>query len=895
MPLNTNKKPHLSQIKTLSAAVALALAVPLGAQAASLGKLTVLSALGQPLRAEIEVTAVSAEEAGKLSAKLAPAEAFRRANVDYNPVLGSLSFAVEQRQGRHVIRISSSQPVSDPFVDLLLELSAGDSRLIREYTFLLDPADSKSPRNAQVAPLTPSNAVGAAAKGEAAAAPAAHAAAAEPAPAPAAATQAAAAAAPAPAAASASTTAAPAAAAPAAPASSAPIPVSSEEPASNIVQRPAPSALAEELIRRQQAAPDSTPASASPSAAAPAAPVQGATGQAAAAPAGKTGDYRVKPGDTLAGIAARNQQANVSLDQMLIALYRANPDAFMGNNINRLRAGKILSIPDQPTAAAVDQTEARGMVVAQAQDFNAYRNKLAGQVASAPAGKPGASRQSGGGKITTRVEERSGAQEARDRLELSRANKGRGKTGNAGAAAAEEKAAAERALAEANDRVKDLEKNVDNLQKLLELKNKTIADLSAQQKEAKPESPAAAAPAANAEAKPAEGATPAADAPAAAPAPAPAPAPAATPPMAAKPAEKSGGSFVDKIKENPYVLAGAGVLVALLAGGGGVLAMRRRKKKDEAAAAEPAVEPEPARVPEPEPVAAAVAAEPEPPVSAEPAVEAVAEPVAVAETVAEEAPVDPITEADMYIAYGRDEQAEDILKLALQTQPERQALHAKLLEIYAKRNDVAAFNRVALNLHALSGGLNETWVKAAALGLEIDPTNPLYGGQPEPEPEPEPEEAGMEFDLDDFKSAEIRADATPAPAPMDLGKDIDFDLDLENGAKPDADEPLLPASTPAASASTLLDSLDDQPQASSLSDLDLSLPEEASAPPSATNLLEEDEESAFEAEMTTKLDLAAAYEEIGDKEGARELLEEVMRGGNDAQVARAKQMMAGLG
>lgn len=171
MPLNTNKKPHLSQIKTLSAAVALALAVPLGAQAASLGKLTVLSALGQPLRAEIEVTAVSAEEAGKLSAKLAPAEAFRRANVDYNPVLGSLSFAVEQRQGRHFIRISSSQPVSDPFVDLLLELSAGDSRLIREYTFLLDPADSKSPRNAQVAPLTPSNAVGAAAKGEAAAAP----------------------------------------------------------------------------------------------------------------------------------------------------------------------------------------------------------------------------------------------------------------------------------------------------------------------------------------------------------------------------------------------------------------------------------------------------------------------------------------------------------------------------------------------------------------------------------------------------------------------------------------------------------------------------------------------------------------------------------------------------
>ncbi|MGC8020686.1 hypothetical protein ACP3WW_23515, partial [Salmonella enterica] len=83
------------------------------------------------------------------------------------------------------------------------------------------------------------------------------------------------------------------------------------------------------------------------------------------------------------------------------------------------------------------------------QDFNAYRNKLAGQVANAPAGKAGSNRQSGGGKITARVEERSGTQDARDRLELSRANKGRGKTGNAGAAA-EDKAASERALAEAN-------------------------------------------------------------------------------------------------------------------------------------------------------------------------------------------------------------------------------------------------------------------------------------------------------------------------------------------------------------------------------------------------------------------------------------------------------------
>ncbi|BEV16609.1 LysM peptidoglycan-binding domain-containing protein [Herbaspirillum sp. DW155] len=854
-------------MKTLSAAIALAMALPLGAQAAALGKLTVLSALGQPLRAEIEVTAVGADEAGKLSARLAPAEAFRRANIDYNPVLSSLSIVLEQRQGRHFIRISSSQPVSDPFVDLLLELGSGESRQLREYTFLLDPADSKAPRNPQVAPLTPGNAPEPAAAAPAAA-PAATAAAAPAAPAPAAT----------------AAPVAPAAAAAPAPAS-APIPVSSEEPSASIVQRPAPSALAEELIRRQQASPDNTPASASPQSMAAAAPAATGASPSAAAPAapGKTGDYRVKPGDTLSGIATRNQQANVSLDQMLIALYRANPDAFQGNNINRLRAGKILAIPDQPTAAAVDRDEARSMVVAQAQDFNAYRNKLAGQVANAPAGKAGSNRQSGGGKITARVEERSGTQGARDRLELSRANKGRGKTGNAGAA--EDKAASERALADANDRVKDLEKNVDNLQKLLELKNKTIAELTAQQqKEAEAAKPAT------------PGATPAADKPEGEAAPAPAAAPAtptpAPAPAAAKPA-KAEGSFVDKIKENPYILAGAGVLVALLAAGGGVLAMRRRKKKSEDGPVEPASEPEPALSPEPVMAAPAAPPEPEPAAAPEPAVEAAAAAAPVAAAV-EEAPVDPIAEADMYIAYGRDEQAEDILKLALQTQPERQALHAKLLEIYAKRGDVAAFSRVAQNLHALSGGLNETWVKAAALGLSIDPTNPLYGGTPA-----EPEEApAMEFDLSDFKAAEVQPDANPVPAPaaapMDLGKDIDFDLDLENGAKPDADEPILPVSSGATSASVLLDSIDDAPAATSLADLDLSLPEENVAP-SATNLLEEDEESAFEQEMTTKLDLAAAYEEIGDKEGARELLEEVMRGGNDAQVARARQMMAALG
>ncbi|MFA9218824.1 MAG: FimV family protein, partial [Sphingomonadaceae bacterium] len=109
--------------------------------AAGLGKLTVLSSLGQPLKAEIELTSVTADDAGAIVAKLAPVDAFRAANIDFNPTLLSLRFEIEARNGRQIIRISSGQPVNEPFVDMLLELNWTGGRMVREYTFLLDPAE----------------------------------------------------------------------------------------------------------------------------------------------------------------------------------------------------------------------------------------------------------------------------------------------------------------------------------------------------------------------------------------------------------------------------------------------------------------------------------------------------------------------------------------------------------------------------------------------------------------------------------------------------------------------------------------------------------------------------------------------------------------------------------
>jgi len=319
MRLNTSPKFISFSLKTISAAVLSALLVS-PAFAAGLGKLTVLSSLGQPLNAEIELTAVSKDEAGALVPKLASVDAFRQANIDFNPALLTLRFAVDQRNGRQFIRVSSSQPINEPFVDMLLELGGGNGRLIREYTFLLDPADlrsSQSPaRRSQEAPST--------------------AAVTQPVP-------------------------APQAAVPEAP-------------------RPARPAAEKPTVRQ-------TPAQAS-----------------AAAKSATPSEYQVKKGDSLSKVAGQVRPEGVSLDQMLVALFRANPDAFAGDNMNRLKAGQILSIPDASTASGASNVEARGIVVAQALDFSHYRNKLAGQVAAAPSQKTAETKQSASGKIVAKVE-----------------------------------------------------------------------------------------------------------------------------------------------------------------------------------------------------------------------------------------------------------------------------------------------------------------------------------------------------------------------------------------------------------------------------------------------------------------------------------------------------------
>ena len=686
MHSNKRQTAGLFTLKTLSAAVATALLFS-NAHAAGLGKLTVLSSLGQPLRAEIELTSVARNEAGALTAKLASADTFRQANIDFSQGLTALRFAIEQRGERQVIRVTSSQPLNEPFVDMLLELSGPNGRLVREYTFLLDPADLRSTQTAQVAPT----------------------------------------------------------------------PVAIPD---TTVSRAPQGARSSQSVTQSEATPRRAPsAESAPRTARLEAPRPAETTREAAAT-----DYKVRNGDTLAQIAGQVRQGGVSLDQMLVALYQANPDAFVGQNMNRLKAGQILSVPSAETARGISNTEARNTVVAQAADFQNYRSKLAGQVAASTPQKSTESRQSAGGKITAKVEEQSTpASESKDKLKLSNALPAAGANADkaAGTASAEDRIAKEKALSEANARVKELEKNVTDLQKLLEVKNQSLAEQQKQANASKadaqavpptvPATTVAAAPAAAKPAAPAPAATTTTPAPAAqtanpaatspvatAPAASAEPAASAPPvpektaePQAEKPAAPAVAkpkpvapppplpepSFIESLTENPMVLPGVGALLVAL----GALGIYRARRQKQSKQFEDSIITDSSL--KANSLFGSTGGQ-----SVDTNNSVFNSSFSPSASQIDTNEVDPVAEADVYIAYGRDAQAEEILKEALRTQPERHAVRVKLLEIYSNRKDLRAFEVLATELYGLTKGEGEEWAQAVALGVGIDPNNPLYAG-----------------------------------------------------------------------------------------------------------------------------------------------------------------------
>src|SRR5690349_3566372 len=656
------------------------LTLPATTFALGLGKLTVDSGLGQPLSAHVELTAAQKDELESLSAKVADPSVYRDNNVQFPGALSRARVVIEQNpNGPPQLKVTTSQAVNEPYLDLIVEVNWATGRVVRNYTFLLDP-----PGMGESQAVAPSAAMRADAAPRAARA----------------------------------------------------------EPAA----RPAPTA---------------------------------------AAPKGGAGDtYTVRRGDTLSKIAKVYKPESVNLEQMLVALFRSNESAFDGRNMNRLRSGQILSIPSGDQAAGVTPGEAQQVVRVQAADWRAYRDRVA---ATAPATERQASGPAASGKITTAVEDKAAPPQAgKDQLRVSReAAKGAG--GAAGAAQAEETAAKEKALREANSRIAELEKTLKDMQKVVELKSQAMADLQKQAEGGKakavesPKSastqvaaapnaappatqpapavaPAAVAPAATApavvtppaspapraetkaaetkaaesvppETKAAETKAPPAKAADAAPAssataktaePAkadtPPPKTASSPAKAVKASAKPEPSFFeDLFNSTPTWAIGAAVLgiIALIAG---LFAARRRTatKFEDSIISGTDIKTNTVFGS----TGGGVVNTGDNSLSSDFSREGLGN--------IDTDEVDPIAEAEVYLAYGRDAQAEEILKDALKKDPQRQEIYLKLLEIHSQHNKPQAFETVASELFAVSHGQGDVWHKAVTLGRQLDPSNPMF-------------------------------------------------------------------------------------------------------------------------------------------------------------------------
>lgn len=318
----------------------LSLLAPASALAADLGRLTALSGVGEPLRAEIEIMGVGPGEVQSLRARIPPPEVFWRANLEPPPNLSALRASVEPRPGRrYVVALRSITPIDNPFVQILVELESPTGVVVREYPFLLDdrPVQAAGP------------------------------------------------------------------------------------PAATLPRMDVPNADERSAWARDAA-----------------------TARPRAAPSAE-GTYVVRPGDTLASIARDTTPAGATLEQAIVALHRANPEAFDHGNMNRLRAGATLSMPPPQAVHEIGRSEALQAIRAQQASQGTEPRRTAGG-------------RSGG-----------------DRLQLTRSEDREAGDPRSDAAGGDEIAALQRALAEAQERISLLEKSLQDFRSLLVLRDRPTA------------------------------------------------------------------------------------------------------------------------------------------------------------------------------------------------------------------------------------------------------------------------------------------------------------------------------------------------------------------------------------------------------------------------------------
>ena len=860
---------------------------PAVVHALALGDLRVRSALNEPLDAEIPILAARPGELDGLVVGLADREAFRAAGLERPFLLSRLRFeVVRDARGLPAVRIRSREPVREPVLSFIVEAVWPKGRLLREYTILLDP------------PVTTAEAPPPVAAPARAAAPA---------------------------------------------------------PAREV---PAPSAARE-----------------APAAAGRAVP-------------GRYGP--VRRNETLWAIASRLRPGgDVTVEQMMVALRDANPEAFIAGDINRLKAGYVLRVPAPEEVRAVDPAAARAEVRRQIAAWRAARRQARKARAPAPP------------QARLRLVAPEGEKEGGEPQKVAEAVPGTAAAG-AGTGAPEAaggEGAPEEDPAALKARIAELQGRLEQMEQLLALKDDELATLQEQLRRLReetgaevPETAAAggeaagagepepgagreevAAPAAGGEE--AAGQAPAEEAPAEEAAGEPAAptaeegrptqvaaAPSGANPYArpdfprvdleriqtqppAAPARPSGGGVLEALAANPYSLWAGGAVAVLLAALL-LLAIRRRRLAAEDFQ-ESILTQQPQTAAAAAGGAAAAADEPTPARVAEAGESALVSDFASSDLGAleTEAEADPIAEADVYLAYGRYRQAESLIREAVEQEPGRTDLKIKLLEVLHAAGDRAGFEgAVAEHQEALMAD-EAVWARVLSMGRALAPDNPLFAeeGLPQAEPGEAPAEGGpAEVKLADIDLGELEEapQAGEVPEPEET---LDFDL----GTGPEA--PAAEAPAPGAEAGPAEEAagaeeipetgetarledtgtiewevpeIDSEPGASEApaAEAPAELPElpeetapaapetpaeetpaeaevpEGAAEEAAPERIEEGGAAAAEGdEAATKLDLARAYMEMGDPEGARELLQEVVSEGNEAQRAEAEGLLKQLG
>lgn len=818
--------------------LAVAVAMASGkAFALGLGEIKLNSALNEPFSAEIQLITDRPAELEGAMVRLAPQDAFRQAGLEWPAVLGDLKFTVT-KEG--VVKVTSSQPVREPFLDFIVQLQWPAGRLLREYTVLLDP------------PLF---------SGEKAA---------------------------------------PAAA-----------PVTVAPPVSSL-QAPAVPAVPSTPPTAPAIKPKSTVRPAAP-ATTRAAPVAGTYGP-------------TQPSDTAWAVAQQvRPDPNVTVQQAMLALLEANPEAFYGRNVNNLLAGYVLRVPSRELMAAVPAQAAEREV---SQQYQQWRQAKSGVPMTADAQKT-AQPKTAASPDAVAAPSNTGDQSSRLRLAAPGEAKatapgvGNGqsidKLRNDLSIALESADAARRENEELRSRLSALEGQINSMQRLMTLKDGSLAELQNQPGEEVqaplPGTPPTAAPEVTPSVEPPQSSQ-------AAPEPAPKPAPAERP--APEPATEN------NLLADPMlfgVLGGAALLLLAVAW----LVARRRSEEDEEtrfepivaeAAAEAAAMQQAAR---PNTVEAAVAAGQAAPT---PQMAAVADEVAKsvegagAQTASDldmmhtaEGDIDPIVEADVYLAYRRYQQAEALIQTALAKEPQRLELKVKLLEIYYAARNVESFQSAAETLHneLWQNPDDSLWQRVVTMGGELLPNHVLFNGAASPrESGAATAGAGAALFAAGNATAKSDMDATSADdddyfgfntaetRPSDNTHQVEESLDLDlnadeahpldgdglgetvagaTGEVPDVEtgkDVLAAAEKPSTSKKDDAMSWATEPALSDFGNMDFNLDD-------ADFLAGTDV-------VGTKLDLARAYIDMGDDESAREILKEVLVEGNDQQKQEAQTL-----